>query len=97
MIVILLLHSSSGDVTSDPRCHILTNFDQHEEEDAVNGYHAEDDTKIHPFRSMNVNLVHIFQDVLSRYLRKIQSLVVKKQALEIILVLSLKSLNCFSY
>lgn len=48
LITILLLHSSSSHVTSDPGCHILANFDHDEEDDTVDDYHAEEDTKIHP-------------------------------------------------
>lgn len=97
LITILQLHSSSSHITSDPGRYILTNFDHDEEDDAVDDYHAEEDTKIYPLWSVNVNLEHVFQDVLARYLEKIRWLVVKQQALEIILVLPLKRFNCFSH
>ncbi len=46
---ILLLHPSPSYVTSEPGGHILTNFDHDEKDDPVDEYHAEEDTKIHPF------------------------------------------------
>lgn len=46
---ILLLHSSSCNVASDPWCHVFTYLDHDEEDDAVESDHAEDDTEIDPF------------------------------------------------
>lgn len=47
-IHVLLLHSSPGYATSDPRGNILTNFDHDEENDPVDDYHAEEYTQINP-------------------------------------------------
>lgn len=96
LIAILLLHPSPSYVASEPGGDILINFDHDEKDDAVDDYHAEDDTEIHPFWSVHINLEYILQDVLSRYLGKFRWLVVKQQALKIILVLSLKSFHCLS-
>jgi len=86
----LLLHSPPSQVPSNPWCHILVDFDHDEENNAVDHDHAEDHTQVYPLWSVHINLEDLFQDVFSWYPWKIWCLVVKYQAPQIILVLTLK-------
>lgn len=93
----LLLHSPPSKVPSDPRCHVLVDFDHDEENDAIDHNHAEDHTQVYPLWSVDINLEYFLQDVFARYLRKVRCLVVEYQAAQIVLVLTLKefSIVCF--
>lgn len=91
----LLLHSPSSHVSSHPWCHIFVYFYHDKEYNSVDHNHAEDHTQINPLRSVHINLEDFFQDVFSWYLWKVWCLVVKNQAPQIILVLTLKEFSKF--
>ncbi|CAH2037084.1 unnamed protein product [Thlaspi arvense] len=60
---ILLLHPSSCDVASDPRSYILVGLNHDEENDAVDDNHAENHTEVDPFRSVQVDLEDVLQNI----------------------------------
>jgi hypothetical protein len=85
-----VLHPPPRDVTANPRGHVLADLDHDEEEEAVDDDHAEEHGKVQPLGPIHVHLEHVLQDVLPRDLGQLVVLVVKHQALQIVLVLPLR-------
>lgn len=55
---IFLLHSSPCYVSSDPGSHIFIDLDRYDEDETVDHDHTEQDTEVHPFRSVQIDLKH---------------------------------------